>query len=104
MPAAAVTPALIAYIKVVAVKTFVVELVLHTGSTTIIVVCTIPYVCKRITGGVLTCIGTCIYVCSSYLNLLQCSSSSVVVGRYNYFEQIRVLKAGSKCLNILCME
>lgn len=32
MPAAAVTPAPIAYIKVVAVKTFVVELVLHTGS------------------------------------------------------------------------
>lgn len=53
MPAAAVIPAPIAYIKVVAVKTFVVELVLHTGSTTIIVVCTIPYVCKRITGGVL---------------------------------------------------
>lgn len=56
MPAAAVTPAPIAYIKVVAVKTFVVELVLHTGSITIIVVCTIPYVCKRITGGVLICI------------------------------------------------
>ena len=34
MPAAAVIPAPIAYIKVVAVKTFVVELVLHTGSTT----------------------------------------------------------------------
>ncbi len=53
MPAAAVIPAPIAYIKVVAVKTFVVEFVLHTGSTTIIVVCTLPYVCKRITGGVL---------------------------------------------------
>lgn len=104
MPAAAVTPAPIAYIKVVAVKTFVVELVLHTGSITIIVVCTIPYVCKRITGGVLICINTCIYMYSSYLNLLQCSSLRAVVGRYNYFEQIRVLKAGSKCLNILCME
>ncbi|GBP92372.1 hypothetical protein EVAR_64977_1 [Eumeta japonica] len=44
VPAAAVTPAPIAYIKVVAVKTFVVELVLHTGSTAIIVVCTVPYV------------------------------------------------------------
>ena len=33
MPAAAVIPAPIAYIKVVAVKTFVVELVFHTGST-----------------------------------------------------------------------
>ena len=53
MPAAAVIPAPIAYIKVVAVKTFVVEFVLHTGSTSIIVDCTLPYVCKRITGGVL---------------------------------------------------
>lgn len=33
MPAAAVIPAPIAYIKVVAVKTFVVELVFRTGST-----------------------------------------------------------------------
>lgn len=33
MPAAAVTPAPIAYIKVVAVKTFVVELVFSTSST-----------------------------------------------------------------------
>ena len=32
MPAAAVIPAPIAYIKVVAVKTFVVELVFRTGS------------------------------------------------------------------------
>ena len=62
MPAAAVIPAPIAYIKVVAVKTFVVELVLHTGSTTIIVVCTVPYVCKRITGGVLICIKY-LYLC-----------------------------------------
>lgn len=54
MPAAAVTPAPIAYIKVVAVKTFVVELVLHTGSISLIVVYTIPYVCERIIGGVLT--------------------------------------------------
>ena len=53
MPAPAVIPAPIAYIKVVAVKTFVVEFVLHTGSTTIILVCTLLYVCKRITGGVL---------------------------------------------------
>lgn len=61
MPAAAVTPAPIAYINVVAVKTFVVELVLHTGSTTIILDCAIPYVCKRITGGVLICkCNTCI--------------------------------------------
>ena len=37
---------------------------------------------------------------SSYSNLLQCSLPSAVVGRYNYFEQIRVLKAGFKCLNI----
>ena len=57
-------------------------------------------VCERITGGVLICNGTCIVAYSSYSNLLQCSSSSVVVGRYNYFEQIRVLKAGFKCLNI----
>ncbi len=57
-------------------------------------------VCERITGGVLMCNGTCIIAHSSYSNLLQCSSSSVVVGRYNYFEQIRVLKAGFKCLNI----
>lgn len=33
MPAAAVIPAPIAYIKVVAVKTFVVEFVSHTGNT-----------------------------------------------------------------------
>ncbi len=43
MPAAAVIPAPIAYIKVVAVKTFVVELVLHTGSTPIIWVRTLLY-------------------------------------------------------------
>lgn len=43
MPAAAVIPAPIAYIKVVAVKTFVVELVLHTGSTPINWVCTLLY-------------------------------------------------------------
>lgn len=104
MPAAAVTPAPIAYIKVVAVKAFVVEFVLHTDSATIILVCTMPYVCKRITGGVLICNIYCIFIAySSYRNLLQCSLSGVVVGRYNYFEQIRVLKAGSKCLNILCM-
>ena len=46
MPAAAVIPAPIAYIKVVAVKTFVVELVLHTGSTAKILVCTLPYVMR----------------------------------------------------------
>jgi hypothetical protein len=106
VPAAAVIPAPIAYIKVVAVKTFVVELVLHTGSTPIIWVCTLLIVCKRITGGVLICYNILIdiIIYTSYLNLLQCSLPSVVVGRYNYFEQIRVLKAGSKCLNILCME
>jgi hypothetical protein len=43
VPAAAVILAPIAYIKVVAVKTFVVEFVLHTGSTPIIWVCTLPY-------------------------------------------------------------
>jgi hypothetical protein len=43
VPAAAVIPAPIAYIKVVAVKTFVVELVFRTGSTkqpvTVVVPC-----------------------------------------------------------------
>lgn len=62
MPAAAVIPAPIAYIKVVAVKTFVVEFVLHAGSTTIIVVCTLPYACKRITGGVLIYINVNFYI------------------------------------------
>ena len=42
MPAAAVIPAPIAYIKVVAVKTFVVEYVLHTGSAITIVIRTLP--------------------------------------------------------------
>ena len=53
MPAAAVIPASIAYIKVVAIKTFVVEFVLHTGSTPFFGFSTLLYVCERITGGVL---------------------------------------------------
>lgn len=51
MPAAAVIPAPIAYIKVVAVKTFVVEFVLHTGSTPLFGLY-VTIVWKRIIGGV----------------------------------------------------
>jgi hypothetical protein len=95
VPAAAVIPAPIAYIKVVAVKTFVVEFVLHTGSTPKFGLVRYLIVCKRITGGVLIYYIFIYIIYSSYLNLTQCSLPSVVLGRYNYFEQIRVLKAGS---------
>lgn len=48
MPAAAVIPAPIAYIKVVAVKTFVVEFVLNTGSTPKILGLYITFLCVSV--------------------------------------------------------
>ncbi len=59
MPAAAVIPAPIAYIKVVAVKTFVVEFVSHTGNgltygpqllAIVVLVAACALVCGRFTG------------------------------------------------------
>ena len=80
MPAAAVIPAPIAYIKVVAVKKLVV------GS-------------RRAGGGPLS------DVTASFARVLStefvgCSSPSVLRGRQVYFEKIRVLQAGSTRLNI----
>lgn len=98
MPAAAVTPAPIAYIKVVAVKKLVVESVCRSVGSPLAVFNW--HYAIRPTGG---------FSFSSELRPKlnipsRCSSLSVEVGRYVYFEQIRVLKAGYLRLNILCME
>ena len=74
MPAAAVIPAPIAYIKVVAVK-------------------------KLVVGSQLTASAVHLPVVTAWLNtlpifVLWCSSPSVISDRYVYFEKIRVLKAG----------
>ena len=73
MPAAAVIPAPIAYIKVVAVKKLVVGSQFRTDGSPPGVYCRLPNSPSARTG---------------------CSSSSVPGGRHVYFEKIRVLKAG----------
>ena len=73
MPAAAVIPAPIAYIKVAAVK----KLVVGSGQST-----------HGSPQGDTVCFGATIRSC------LACSSLSVLGGRDVYFEKIRVLKAG----------
>lgn len=85
MPAAAVIPAPIAYIKVVAVKKLVVEFVSRAAGSSSAV----------LTGesrDVLP-VGRPARVAPNSI-LPRCSSLSVEVGRHVYFEQIRVLKAG----------
>ena len=74
MPAAAVIPAPIAYIKVVAVKKLVV------GS-------------QFASDGPLAS-GYCLAEHLTDSFVLWCSSPSVISDRYVYFEKIRVLKAG----------
>lgn len=96
MPAAAVIPAPIAYIKVVAVKKLVVESVCHSVGSPLAVF-NWHYV-VRPTGGLCSSRGGPTNIPS------RCSSLSVEVGRYVYFEQIRVLKAGYLRLNTVCME
>ena len=82
MPAAAVIPAPIAYIKVVAVKKLVV------GS-------------RQVGGGSFS---TALPHLLVFLTEVSgCSSPSVLIRRQVYFEKIRVLKAGLK-LEYLCME
>ena len=82
MPAAAVIPAPIAYIKVVAVKKLVV------GS-------------QVQAGGPARAGSTARYSCPTRLPALSrgCSSLSVPGGRCVYFEKIRVFKAGLGSLN-----
>jgi hypothetical protein len=96
VPAAAVIPAPIAYIKVVAVKKLVVESVCHSVGSPLAVF-NWHYVVRPI-GGLSSSRGGPTNIPS------RCSSLSVEVGRYVYFEQIRVLKAGYLRLNTVCME
>ena len=76
MPAAAVIPAPIAYIKVVVVKKLVVGSQFESGGP--------------LASGYCLGANTLTVVC------LWCSSPSVIGDRYVYFEKIRVLKAGSQ--------
>lgn len=94
MPAAAVIPAPIAYIKVVAVKKLVVESVSRTVGSPLAVFNWRD--AGRPTGGL--SFGGPTDIPS------RCSLLSVESGRYVYFEQIRVLKAGYLRLNTVCME
>lgn len=86
MPAAAVIPAPIAYIKVVAVKKLVVEFVSRTAGSSYAVSTGVP---RDVLPVDLSSQGR-----RSDPILPRCSSLSVEVGRHVYFEQIRVLKAG----------
>ena len=89
MPAAAVIPASIAYIKVVAVKKLVVELVRRAvGSPSA--------VSTGVSRGVLPVGAVCVSAQTAQSIPPRCSSLSVEEGRHVYFEQIRVLKAGRK--------
>jgi hypothetical protein len=83
VPAAAVIPAPIAYIKVVAVKKLVV------GSR-----CTADALLRRVT----SCL--CVFngrTCGAFKRVLS-------LGRHVYFELIKVLKAGDLSLVCSCME
>ena len=85
MPAAAVIPAPIAYIKVVAVKKLVVEFVSWAAGSSLAVS---TGVSRDVLPVGLASRGGPISIPP------RCSSLSVEVGRHVYFEQIRVLKAG----------
>ena len=96
MPAAAVIPAQLAYIKVVAVKKLVVGSASRTAGSP-------PVGANWFVG--MSCRRRVSYPCGAWAVpveiLLWCSSLSVEVGRHVYFEQIRVLKAGQvMALNI----
>lgn len=106
MPAAAVIPAPIAYIKVVAVKKLVVESVFHAAGSSFAVLLACSWNVLSVDFSAVVCVLhfkfsakiflmsiTCI-IHGPILILPRCSSLSVVVGRHVYFEQIRVLKAG----------
>ncbi len=82
MPAAAVIPAPIAYIKVVAVKKLVVGSRQVGGGSFLTALPHLPVFLTEVSG---------------------CSLPSVLIRRQVYFEKIRVLKAGYK-LEYLCME
>ena len=82
MPAAAVIPAPIAYIKVVAVKKLVVGSRQLGGAPGLPAVPHLTVFLTEVSG---------------------CSLPSVLIRRQVYFEKIRVLKAGYK-LEYLCME
>lgn len=84
MPAAAVIPAPIAYIKVVAVKKLVVEFV--SRAVRFIVRGVNWRVARRPAGGS--------FARAAQIAPPRCSSLSVEVGRHFYFEQTKVLKAG----------
>ena len=75
MPAAAVIPAPIAYIKVVVVKKLVVGSQFESGGPLASGYCLAEHFIEFV---------------------LSCSSMSVIGDRYVYFEKIRVLKAGVK--------
>lgn len=86
MPAAAVIPAPIAYIKVVAVKKLVVEFVFRAAGSSLAV---LTGVSRNVLPVSLASTEAAQLTIPS-----RCSSLSVEVGRHVYFEQIRVLKAG----------
>lgn len=86
MPAAAVIPAPIAYIKVVAVKKLVVEFVSRAAGSSYAVLTGVP---RDVLPVGLSSQGRRPDPIPP-----RCSSLSVEVGRHVYFEQIRVLKAG----------
>ncbi len=94
MPAAAVIPAPIAYIKVVAVETLVVG-------------CFVPAVCP-FTGRSTRCQSLCglllgaLWRGAAFSRLCRaCHLFGACGTRGDYFEKIRVFKAGSFCLNRL---
>ena len=98
MPAAAVIPAPLAYIKVVAVKKLVVGSVSHAVGSPPAGATGMPrdvLSVAVVTHGALRLRPKRADVCQAADSILpRCSSLSVEVGRHVYFEQIRVLKAG----------
>ena len=105
MPAAAVIPASIAYIKVAAVKKLVVGSVSRTAGSPPVGatgrmrdVVPVGVSAALVERGRL-CLPSDALVGGPVSILRWCSSLSVDVGRQFYFEQIRVLRAGKFCLN-----
>ena len=88
MPAAAVIPAPIAYIKVVAVKKLVVEFVSRAAGSSLAVFN------WRVRGTSCRWAQPPLGGAAQLQIPPRCSLPSVEVGRHVYFEQIRVLKAG----------
>lgn len=99
MPAAAVIPAPIAYIKVVAVKKLVVGTVSRTVGAPFMVFT--DMLRDVLPVGLLPPFGRLFFLKAAFNGSVtfschpsRCSLLSVVAGRHVYFEQIRVLKAG----------